>query len=76
MSKKPVIVLVNRRALIARIDRALIKRGHELRVARRGGMNNFLVIDTSRQAIADNDDDLEKLARRVGTMEPWERLAD
>jgi hypothetical protein len=46
MSKKPVIVLVNRRALIARIDRALIKRGHELRIARRGGMNNFLVIDT------------------------------
>jgi hypothetical protein len=27
MSKKPVIVLVNRRALIARIARALIKRG-------------------------------------------------
>jgi hypothetical protein len=42
MSKKPVIVLVNRRALIARIDRALIKRGHELRIARRGGMTRQL----------------------------------
>jgi hypothetical protein len=39
-------------------------------------MSNFLVIDTDKQAIADNDADLEGLARRIGAMEPWETLAD
>jgi hypothetical protein len=75
MSKKPpATVPVNRRALIARVDRALIKQGRELRIARRGGMSNFLVIDND--AIADNEVDLEALARKIGAMEPWERLAD
>jgi hypothetical protein len=73
MSKKPpATVPVNRRALIARVDRALTKQGRELRIARRGGMSNFLVIDN--EAIADND--LEKLARKIGVLEPWERLAE
>jgi hypothetical protein len=75
MSKKsPATVPVNRRALIARVDRALTKQGRELRIARRGGMSNFLVIDND--AIADNDADLEKLARKIGVLETWERLAE
>jgi hypothetical protein len=73
MSKKPTTVPVGRRALIARVDRALTKQGRELRIARRGGMSNFLVIDND--AIADNDADLEKLARKIGVLETWERLA-
>jgi hypothetical protein len=75
MSKKsPATVPVNRRALIARVDRALAKQGRELRIARRGGMSNFLVIHDD--AIADNDADLEKLARKIGVLETWERLAE
>jgi hypothetical protein len=72
--KPPATVPVNRRALIARVDRALAKQGRELRIARRGGMSNFLVIDND--AIADNDADLEKLARKIGVLETWERLAE
>jgi hypothetical protein len=72
--KPPATVPVNRRALIARVDRALTKQGRELRIARRGGMSNFLVIHDD--AIADNDADLEKLARKIGVLEPWERLAE
>ena len=63
MSKKsPATVPVNRRALIARVDRALAKQGRELRIARRGGMSNFLVIDND--AIADNDATLRNLPAR------------
>jgi hypothetical protein len=75
MSKKsPATVPVNRRALIARVDRALAKQGRELRIARRGGMSNFVVIHD--EAIADNDADLEKLGRKIGVLEPWKRLAE
>jgi hypothetical protein len=76
MSKKPLTVPVNRRALIARLDRTLVKQGQELRIARRSGMSNFLVIDTGKQAIVDTDIDLESLARKIGAMAPWEKLAD
>jgi hypothetical protein len=72
--KPPATVPVNRRALIARVDRALAKQGRELRIARRGGMSNFLVIH--EDAIADHEVDLEVLARKVGAMEPWEKLAN
>jgi hypothetical protein len=61
--------------IMAEIE-ALAKQGRELRIARRSGMSNFLVVDTDKQAIADNDADLEELARRVGVLEPWERLVD
>jgi hypothetical protein len=34
------------------------------------------VVDTKKQAVVDTDVDLEALAREVGAMKPWERLAE
>jgi hypothetical protein len=36
----------------------------------------FFIVDTAKGTIIERDADLESLARRLGALEPWERLAD
>lgn len=61
--------------MMARLERALAKLGRELQVDRRGRESNFILIDTSKRVIVETDLDIEKLARDLGSLEPWERLA-
>jgi hypothetical protein len=72
---KPTTIPVNRRALLARVDRTLAKKGLQLHVARRNGSSNFLVVDFARDRLVDNDDSLESLARKIGALRTWEQLA-
>ena len=66
----------NRRALVARVERALAKQDRELHVDRIGNKLRLYLVDTKKQAVVDTDVDLEGLAREVGAMKPWERLAE
>jgi hypothetical protein len=66
---------VSQRALIGRIERVLRKQNQYLRVDRRGGDIRHIIIDTKKQAIVETDVDLERLARRLRVLKPWERLA-
>jgi hypothetical protein len=76
MPRKSPTIAVNRRALVARIERALAKQDRELHVDRIGNKLRLYLVDTKKQAVVDTDVDLEALAREVGAMKPWERLAE
>jgi hypothetical protein len=67
---------VNRRALLLRLERVLKKSDQRIRVDRIGRQSRYLLIDTKRNVLVEVDVDLEELAKRVGAMEPWERLAE
>jgi hypothetical protein len=68
-----VDLLVAQRALIARIDRALRKRGQRVRADRRGGDIKYILVDMKRRAIVETDVNLEQLAHRLDVLQPWER---
>jgi hypothetical protein len=76
MPRKSPTIAVNRRALVARVERALAKQDRELHVDRIGNKLRLYLVDTKKQAVVDTDVDLEALAREVGAMKPWERLAE
>jgi hypothetical protein len=76
MPKKPLTVVVNRRALLVRLERALKKDNRKIRVDRIGRQARYLLVDTMQNSLVEVDVDLEELAHRIGVMEPWERLAD
>ena len=76
MPRKSPTIAVNRRALVARFERALAKQDRELHVDRIGNKLRLYLVDTKKQAVVDTDVDLEALAREVGAMKPWERLAE
>jgi hypothetical protein len=70
-----ITIEVSYRALLGRIERALRKENQRLRADRRGGgaaARHFL-IDTKKRVVVDANVDLEKLARRLQVLEPWER---
>ncbi len=73
MGKRPLTVGVTRRALVARIQRALARRQHALHTDRRGRQTRWLVINDD-SSIADMDVDLEELGRELGVLRPWEKL--
>jgi hypothetical protein len=68
-------IAVSQRALIGRIGRALRKHNQRLRVDRRGGDTRYIIIDTKKHIVLETDVELEKLARRLAVLQPWERLA-
>jgi hypothetical protein len=76
MPKKPLTVVVNRRALLVRLERALKKDGRKIRVDRIGRQARYLLVDTMKNALVEVDVDLEEFAKKIGVMEPWETLAD
>jgi len=67
-------VTVGQRALRARIKRVLTPRGHRLHLDRRA--NVLLLVDERRGTILAHDVSLEALARQLGVLRPFERLAD
>jgi hypothetical protein len=75
MPKRPHFVPINRRALLARMARALKKQARELRSVRHKGQTSFVLIDARKEAIVEIDVDLEKLARELGVLKSWEKLA-
>jgi hypothetical protein len=76
MPKKPLTVTVNRRSLLVRLERASKRTGHKIRVDRLGQKTRYLLINNMKNELVEVDVDLEEYAKRVGVMEPWERLAD
>jgi hypothetical protein len=70
---KAVTIEISRRALLARIERALRREHQRLRANRRGGVIRHLVIDTKKKTVVEADVDIEKLARRLEVLQPWER---
>jgi hypothetical protein len=76
MSKKPPTITVSRRALIARVERALAKQDRELHADRSSNQVSLYVTDAKKQTVVETDVDVEALARKIGVMKPWERLAD
>ncbi len=75
MGKRPTLIGVKRRALVARIQRALAKQQQELRTDRRDRQVRYLIIDERRADITDLDVDLEELGRKLGVLKPWEKLS-
>jgi hypothetical protein len=76
MVKRPLTVSVKRRALVARISRALAKQKRELRTDRSDRQLRYLVIDEPQARIQDLDVSLEALGRELGVLKPWEKLSD
>jgi hypothetical protein len=75
VTKKLITIEVSQRALLGRLDRTLRKEGQRIRADRRGGTVKHIVIDTKRRVIVETDVDLEKLARKLKVLKPWERAA-
>jgi hypothetical protein len=71
MAKRTPVVIISRRAAIARVRRKLAAQGHELHT--RGG--NYVIIDGRRQAVREQHDGLAKLALALGVLRKWERVA-
>jgi len=68
-------IQISYRALLTRIDRRLRKDGRRLRADRRGGDVAYLVVDIKGRRVIEQNVDLEKLARKLDVLEPWERAA-
>jgi hypothetical protein len=60
MPRKSPTIAVNRRALVARVERALAKQDRELHVDRRANKLRLYLVDTSKQSVVDTDVDLMK----------------
>lgn len=76
MVKRPLTVNVKKRALVARISRALKKQKRELKTDRSNRQVNYLIIDEPQYRIVDFDVEIEALGRQLGVLRPWEKLAD
>lgn len=71
---------VNQRALAARLDRYLGKRGQTLRKCNPDNrwyrdLGDYYIIDVKAGAITTPHVDLEKLARKEGALKAWEELS-
>lgn len=75
MAKHPTTITISERAVEARVRRALEKRKQTLRTDRRRGKSVLMVID-DRQSIIAHGVTLAALARELGVLRPYERLAD
>ncbi len=79
MLKRPLTVGVKKRALVARISRALAKQQRGLRTDRSDRQLRYLMIDKidePQARIQDPDVSLEALGRELGVLKPWEKLSD
>ena len=71
---KPVTVELSHRALIGRIARRLRRRGQQLRADRRGGTLRHMLVDVKKGEVVETDVNLDKLARRLEVLQPWEKV--
>jgi len=78
MSKRPQVP-IKRRALIARINRAIAP-DHQLMITRgdvaKSEMGEFWVRDNRRNYVARKDVDLEAYARELKVLQDYEKLAE
>ena len=73
MSKRtpPVTVAVTERAAVQRLRRFLSKRGDQLLVDRN---RDVYYIVSRDHTVTDANVDLEKVAKHLGVLRPWERI--
>jgi hypothetical protein len=75
MAKTSKLLPVTIRSVLQRAGRKLPE-GQQLLRARPGvqgrGVGSFYIVDKTKGAIIDDDDDLTALARRAGLIEGWE----
>ena len=81
MAKAPLKVPVTNRALIQRINRALVPQNQVLRARRGSGgwspdVGDYFTIDLEQKAIARTNLDLVEFARKLGVLDPWETLIE
>jgi hypothetical protein len=62
-------VSVTQRALVQRINRALMKDGETLRSDRRG---RYMRIDLSRNSVIEMDVDLAEVGKNLSVLKAWE----
>ena len=72
-----MMVGVTEIALLERLQRALRRRGRFLRVAdskkqKRWGLGHYYIVGP--KGVVDKDVNIEKLARQLGLLDPWETL--
>lgn len=75
---------VSKRAVLQRVNRRLAEREEAVKTHRSSGSSggqaweagDFYQIDISRNSLIDSDVDLESLARELGALAAWEKLAD
>jgi hypothetical protein len=72
---------VSRQALIARVNRRLAKQNESLRRCPENRrdyrtLGDFYILDISRNAVLAKHVDLQKLAKKLGSLKPGERLSD
>ena len=70
---KSITVELSQRALIGRIARRLRRRGQQLRADRRGGTLRHMLVDVKKGEVIETDVDLDKLARKLEVLQPWEQ---
>lgn len=79
MKTKQHFVPITRRALVQRIGRALEKRGERLKANLRPGLapdigTHFTVDIDKKSVVQTHLDDLEALGRKLGVLNPYERV--
>jgi hypothetical protein len=71
---------VSRRALIQRLNRKLVKDGLSLKKTSgkqaKHDLGEYFVLDWKRNLAVELHVDLEKLGRKHGVLEAWERMED
>jgi hypothetical protein len=77
---KSTTVPVNRRALIARLNRALEAQDQQLIISRgnnaKQAVGHFWLRDNKRNAVLRRDIDLEEFARKIGCLQEYEHFDD
>jgi hypothetical protein len=74
MNAKHITVPVSRRAVIARVGRALKSKGQRLVVDRHGGEPAHVLVDDTKNTIIKTGVDVVRLAQELDLFAPWEKL--
>ena len=73
-------VKITDRALFQRINRKLKDEGEQLRTARtqdiESSMGRYFIIDLTLNSVIERNQNLEKLGRKLGVLQPWEELTE
>jgi len=77
---KTTTVPINRRALIARINRALYAQDEQVIISRgasaKQAVGDYWIRNNRKNYVAHKDIDLEDFARKLGVLQDYERLAE
>ncbi len=76
--KRSTRLKITERALFQRINRKLKQDGEQLRTARNQSVETsvgrYFIVDLNLNAVTFPHQDLEKLGRKLGVIQPWEEL--